>query len=161
MRREARVWMVVVTLCVLHFLLHVGFGFGPRAPDLLTVALLLASRELQPGVAAAAGLLLGLMEDAMSVLSFGANSLAMTLVGALGALTRDLFVGDSFVFLISYFLLGKWIRDLAHWSMVSDAVRQPFVDGMLVQAPLASLYAASVAVVVVLLTGLWREGPSR
>lgn len=154
------VWVVVVGLVVLHFVLHVGLGLGPEAPDLATVALLLAAREVGMGTAAVTGLLFGLLEDSLSVLSFGANALAMTLVGVLGALTRDLFVGDSLLFLVSYFVLGKWVRDLVHWLMVGEALRQPFVDQVLVQSLIAGFYAAAVGVLVMALTGLWREkGP--
>lgn len=150
-------WVVVVGLAILHFLLHVGFGLGPEAPDLATVALLLAAREVGMGGAAAAGFLLGLLEDALSVLSFGANAVAMTLLGALGAVTRDLFVGESLTFLVSYFVTGKLLRDLVHWLMVSEELRQPFVDQVLVQGLLGGVYAAAVGVGVLAVTGLWRE----
>jgi rod shape-determining protein MreD len=160
MRTEPRVWIVVAGLFLLHLLLHVGFGFGPVAPDLLTVALLLAAREVGMGRAAGVGFVFGLLEDALSVLAFGANSVAMTLVGALGAITRDLFVGDSLVFLVSYFVVGKWIRDLVHWLMVGDTLRQPFVDQVIVQGLIGGLYAAVVGIGVMALAGLWREAPA-
>ena len=70
-------WIVVVGLALLHFVLHVGFGLGSIAPDLATVALLLAAREMGMGGAAGVGFGLGLLEDALSVLSFGANGVAM------------------------------------------------------------------------------------
>ena len=159
MRSPILVWGVVGTLFVLHFVLHVGFGLGPEAPDLLTVALLLAAREVDLGRAAGTGLVFGLLEDALSVLSFGANSVAMTLLGGLGALTRDLFVGDSLFFLVSYFVVGKWVRDLVHWVMVGEGLRQPFVDQVLVQGTLGGIYAALVGILVMAATGLWREAP--
>lgn len=160
MRSRILVWVVVVALFALHFLLHVGLGLGSEAPDLLTVALLLAAREVGMAPAAGLGLVFGILEDALSVLSFGANAVAMTVVGILGALTRDLFVGDSLLFLVSYFVLGKWLRDLVHWLMVGEALRQPFVDHMLVQSVLAGFYAAVVGGGVLALTGLWRETES-
>jgi hypothetical protein len=100
-------WILVAALVFVHFLLHVGLGYGRGAPDLLTVALLLAAREVRVGTAAAVGLLFGLLEDALSVLAFGANAVAMTAIGILGALTRDLFVGDSRLFAVSYFFVGE------------------------------------------------------
>jgi len=152
-------WTVVGGLAVLHFVLHVGFGLGRGAPDLATVALLLAAREVGMGGAAGVGFGLGLLEDALSVLSFGANGVAMTLVGMVGAVTRDLFVGDSLVFLVSYFVAGKFLRDLIHWVMVGENLRQPFVDQVLVDGTLGAIYAAVVGVVVLAVTGLWRETP--
>lgn len=160
MRTDLRVWILVASLFILHFLLHVGFGLGPEAPDLLTVALLLVAREVRMGAAAATGLAFGILEDALSVLAFGANSMALAVLGSLGALTRDLFVGDSLLFLASYFVLGKWLRDLVHWVMVGDALRQPFVDQVVVQGLLGAVYAAAVGILVMALTGLWREAPA-
>lgn len=158
MKSDLRVWIVVAVLFVLHFLLHVGLGVGRAAPDLLTVALLLAAREVEVGTAAGTGLAFGLLEDALSVLSFGANAVAMTLVGGLGAVTRNLFVGDSLVFLVSYFIAGKFLRDLLHWMVVGEAVRQPFMDQVFTGGFLGGVYAAAVGILVMAVTGLWREG---
>lgn len=157
MRPARGTWLVVAGLLLLHFLIHVGFGIGRGAPDFLTLALLVGAREVRMGAAAGGGLLLGLLEDALSTLSFGANAVTLTLVGAGGAATRDLFVGDSLLFLVSYFLLGKWIRDLLHWFFVGDAVRLPFVDQVLVQGLTDGIYAAAVGVLVLAFTGFWRE----
>lgn len=159
MRSRATVWFVVAGLFLLHFLLHVGLGWGREAPDLLTVALLLAAREVDVGTAAGTGLLLGLLEDSLSVLSFGANGVAMSVVGLAGAVTRDLFVGDSLFFLVSYFVVGKFARDLVHWVVVGDAVRQPFVEHVLLQGLLGGLYAALIGIAVMAVTGLWRDAP--
>lgn len=159
MRGRVLVWFVVLALFALHFLLHVGFGISRGAPDLLTVALLLAAREMGLGGGAGLGLVFGLLEDALSVLSFGANTVTMTLLGVAGAATRDLFVGDSLAFLVSYFLLGKFVRDLIHWVLVGEALREPFVSHVLVGGLLAGLYTAVVGIIVLSVTGLWREGP--
>ena len=160
MKTDARIWLLLAALSLTHLLLHVGFGIGRAAPDLLTVALLLGAREMGMGRAAGLGLLFGLLEDALSVLSFGANSVAMTIVAALGAVTRDLFVGDSGLFLVSYFVIGKWTRDLVHWLMVGESLRQPFVDQVLVQGLIGGTYAAVVGMVLLAVTGLWQEAPA-
>ena len=141
-------WSVVGLLIIVHFLLHLSLGIGGNAPDLLVISLLIAAREMGVGRGAAFGFALGLLDDAFSVLTFGANTLALTLVGAAGARTRDFFVGDSLWFLVSYLLLGKWSRDLLHWIAVGERMREPFVDAILVQAPIAAAYAAVVGLVV-------------
>jgi cell shape-determining protein MreD len=157
MRSGWALWGLVVGLFFLHFLLHVGFGIGGAAPDLLTVALLLVAREVELGTAAGVGLAFGLLEDALSVLSFGATGFAMTVVGMVGAATRDLFVGDSLLFLGSYFLLGKWIRDLLHWVAAGDALRQPFLDQVVIQGFWAAGYAAAVGLLLTELIGLRKD----
>jgi len=155
-------WVMALLLAALHLLLHVGFSYGRGAPDLLTLAILLASREVGLGRAAGLGLFFGLLEDALSVLSFGANTVAMTVVACAGALTRDFFVGDSKYFLVSYLFIGKWIRDLSHWIAVGwvdtgAALRQPFVEQVLIDGGIASLYVAGVGVVVGTLLGVGAE----
>jgi rod shape-determining protein MreD len=155
--RARRTGILVVALVVLHFVLHVGLGYGGGAPDLLTIGLLLASREVGVGMAGVIGLVFGLLEDALSVLAFGANSVAMTAVAILGALTRDLFVGDSRLFLVSYLFVGKWMRDLLHWLMLGEGLRLPFVDQVLGQGALAALYAAAVGLVLLTLVGRTAE----
>ena len=157
MRGSWRIWGTVAVLVVLHFLLHLGVGLGVEAPDLLTVGLLVGAREVRMGSGAALGFAFGLLEDAFSVVAFGANTIAMTLVGAAGARTRDLFVGDSLFFVVSYLFLGKWLRDLVFWIAVGDGLRGPFTDAMLVQAGLASLYAAGVGMVAMWVSGAFWE----
>lgn len=157
MRDTVGFWIWIAAMVVLHFLLHLGFGIGRAAPDLLTVALLLGARTGGIGRGAGMGFVLGLLEDAFSVLAFGANAVAMTLVGALGASTRDFFVGESLLFFVAYLTLGKWLRDLLQWVVVGEAVREPFVQEMLVQSVVASFYAAVVGAAVVVLSGSMRE----
>jgi len=148
---------VVVGLAALHFLLHVGFGLGDVAPDLLTVALLLGVREVDVGWGAVIGLVLGLLEDAFAVLGFGASTVAMTIIGVAGARTRILFVGDSLIFLAWYLFIGKWGRDLLYWIAVGEGVRQPFVESMLIGSSVAAIYATAVGAFAIAVSGSWGE----
>ena len=156
-RARLGIWLLVALLLLTHFVLHIGFSYGRGAPDLLTLALLIGVREIGLARAAVLGLVFGLLEDAMSVLAFGANAIAMTMVAVGGAATRDLFVGDSRLFLPSYVFFGKWIRDLVHWIAVGEGVRQPFVEQVVVQGGIASLYVAAVGVALGVVLGLGRE----
>lgn len=153
MSRRLVLVALVPALVLLHFLIHVGFSVGSGAPDLLTLALLLASRETRPGVGAALGFIFGLLEDAFSVLAFGASSLAMTVVGILGAKSRDLFVGDSIPFVMAYLGVGKLLRDLLYWVVAGETLREPFVSGVLIGGGLAALYVAVVGTALVLFFG--------
>jgi len=153
MREGIGFWLVILVLVALHFLLHLGFGIGRAAPDLLTVAVLLAARTGGVGRGAGIGFFFGLLEDAFSVLAFGANAVAMTLIGAFGALTRDLFVGESVLFYVGYLTVGAWLRDLVAWLVMGDAIREPFVEAVLVHATVSAVYAAAVGLLVVLVTG--------
>ena len=151
-----RVSLLCVGLILAHLLLHVALGLGKIAPDLAIVALLLASRALGSAGGAATGFVLGMLEDAFSVITFGANVFAMSVVGALAARTRELFVGDSIPFLAVFFVLGKWGRDLLAWLVSDPGSRAPFNDAMLVEGPLLALYAAAAGLLARL---LFARGP--
>ena len=132
----------IVLLVVLHLFLRVGLGIGFWAPDLLTIALLLAARRLPAGAAAGTGLAIGLIRDSVNLTTFGSDMVVMTLLGYLGSRTRDYFVGDSVFFLAIYLFLGKWLHD-ALYFVVSQAigVRDP-VSTLLMEAPIAAGYSA-------------------
>ncbi len=157
MKTPRRVWAVVGFLILLHFGLHLSLGLGEAAPDFLVVALLIGAREVDIGWGAGLGFFLGILDDAFSVLAFGANAFAMTLVGMGGARTRELFVGDSLLFLTSYLVVGKWMRDLLHWVAAGEGLRESFVDTMLIQAPISAAYAGLVGLVVISISGLGWE----
>jgi len=153
MKRRTVLGFIVPGLVVLHFLLHVGIGLGRVAPDLLTLALLLAVRETGMGWGGALGFLFGLSEDAFSVLAFGASTLALTVVGILGSRTRDLFVGDSLFFLFVYLILGKLLRDFIYWMAAGEIMRGPFVNAILFDGLLGAVYLAAVGFLLFLFFG--------
>jgi len=157
MTRKTLLGILVPSLVVLHLFLHVGLSLKGAAPDLLTLALLLAARETGMGGGGALGFFFGLLEDAFSVLAFGANTLAMTLLGILGARTRDLFVGDSLLFFSVYLSSGKLLRDMLHWVVAGEAMREPFVNAVLIDGGIAALYMASLGILLVFLFGSTRE----
>ena len=157
MIRRGVLGLLVPSLVILHFLLHVSLGLGRVAPDLLTLALLLAARETGSGWGAGLGFFFGFLEDAFSLLAFGANTLALTLVGALGARTRELFLGDSLLFFFAYLGLGKLLRDLVYWVVAGETVRGPFVSAVLVQGGLGSLYVAGLGILLVRFLGGTKE----
>ena len=155
MRSGIGLWAVVLLLPALHFFLHVGLGIGAGAPDLLTVSLLVGARNVKIETSAGIGFAMGLMEDALSILSFGASALALTVVGILGARSRELFVGDSIGFLASYLALGVWMRGAIHWVLTWEGAAGDGVRVLLVQTPAAALYAAGVGTALLLITGVW------
>ena len=148
-----RVGLVTVLLVVFHFFLRLGLGLGSVAPDLLTLGVLVAARELRTASAAAVGVFLGVLEDSFSILAFGGSTVALAVIGVVGSRTRDLFVGDSLVFLVSYLMLGKWSRDLLQWWVVGEGVREPFVETILIQAPISAIYLGAVGLIAVAATG--------
>lgn len=145
-------------LVLLHFVLHVGFGFEAGAPDLATLGVLIAARELRTGSAAALGFVIGLLEDALNDLAFGAGALAMTMVAVAGSRSRDLFVGDSITFVLLYLFTGKWVRDLIQWVITAAELREPFERSMLIDSTIAAVYLSLVGLALVRAFGSRDEG---
>jgi cell shape-determining protein MreD len=150
--------IVAGILVALHLVIHVGFGVGAAAPDLFTLAVLIVARELHMAGSTAVGLALGLLEDAQGLLAFGAHGFALAVVGALAARTRELFVGDSLVFVATYLFVGKWVRDAVYWVAAGPQLRGPAVEALAVDAGIAALYMTVVGLVVVVVTGAL-QGP--
>lgn len=142
-------WIFIGILVVLHFVLHLSFGLAASAPDLLTVAVLVGARQLSGGRAAGYGFLLGLLEDGVSLGAFGAAAVTQTVIGYLGARSRDLFVGDSLLFLALYLFLGKWAHDALYYGVAVGVRRGDPLTGLLLDAPLAALYAAVAGVIAI------------
>jgi hypothetical protein len=135
----------IAVLVVLHFVLRVGLGLDQLAPDLLVVALLLAARETRAGTAAGLGLALGIVDGSMVPFNLGISALVLTALGFVGARSRELFSGESYLFLALYLFVGKWLYDM----MLSLLTRQLFRSGaaeLLVVAPMTAIYAAAAGV---------------
>jgi hypothetical protein len=139
----------VAVLVVLHFLLRIGLGLGEMAPDLLVLALLLAAREMRAGSAAALGLVLAILEGSLIPFGIGVFAVVFTLVGYLGARTRDLFGSDSLVLLAIYLFVGKWVADALLHLLSFRLVQPGGLSALLLISPLAALYLALAGVLTI------------
>jgi rod shape-determining protein MreD len=134
----------VAALVVLHFVLRVGVGLGFLAPDLLVIALLLASRRLRPGTAAALGFFLGLLEGAANDYILGAASLALAVLGYLGSRSREWLAGDDPLTLVAFFFVGTLLYNLLLYVLLAVSGAGGSLMALLIPSLLASLYAAAV-----------------
>jgi len=156
MKQGRLFWVVVGLLPLAHLFLHVGLGLGGWVPELMAVGLLLMSREMPMDRAAGLGFGLGILEDAFSILAFGSNTLAMTLLGVLSSRSRDFFLGDSVFFLLIYLALGVWLRIGFQWVFAGAGARGSLLETLGIEAPITALYAAVVGTLLLLVTGAWR-----
>lgn len=138
----------VAILVVLHFVLRVGLGLGFLVPDLILVALLLAARHMRAGWAAGLGLLLGVLEGAVIPFAFGASALALTILGFVGARSRELFAGYSPVLLTLYLFAGKWAYDILVYVIVMANARPGPISSLYLVSPLSAVYAAAAGLAV-------------
>lgn len=132
-------WVLLVLLVVLHFVLQVTLGVGELSPDLLTVALLISARVLRPAGAAGLGLLLGLLRDALALTAFGADAVALTVLGYLGSRTRDYFEGGSLLFMAIYLFVGTWLHH-GLWLLLARGL-EGGIDRLLMAHSVAAAYA--------------------
>lgn len=148
-RTSTSFWVFILILVVLHLVLHVALGMG-RAPDLLTVALLLSARRLPGAGAAAVGLLLGILMDALSLTTFGALAVVYTVVGFLGARSRDLFEGDSLLFVGVFIVIGAWLCQALYLLFTRSALHDPW-SSLLTVAPITAIYTAVAGMIALTL----------
>lgn len=135
----------VAVLALLYFVLRVGLGLGALAPDLLLVALLLAARRMRAGWAAGLGFLLGVLDGAANPHTLGAGALVLSVLGYLGARSREVLAGDSPVLLASYLFAGKWLYDAGMYLlMLANESAGPV--GTLAFSLVAAGYAAAAGV---------------
>ena len=136
--------LFIAGLVVLHFVLRVGLGLGVLAPDLLVVALLLASRRLRPGGAAGLGFVLGVLEGSANPTVFGAASLALSVVGYLGSRSREWLAGDDPVTMVAYFFVGTLLYEALLYLLLAMMGAGGSPMALAIPALFASLYAAAV-----------------
>jgi rod shape-determining protein MreD len=136
--------LFIAGLVVLHFVLRVGLGLGVLAPDLLVVALLLASRRMRPGGAAGLGFLLGVLEGSANPTVFGAASLALSVVGYLGSRSREWLAGDDPVTMVAYFFVGTLLYEVLLYVLLALMGAGGSAMALAIPAVFASLYAAAV-----------------
>jgi rod shape-determining protein MreD len=139
-----RFGLFIAGLVVLHFVLRVGLGLGVLAPDLLVIALLLASRRLRPGSAAGVGFLLGLLEGSANPTVFGASGLALSVVGYLGSRSREWLAGDDPITMVAYFFVGTLLYEILLYVLLALIGVGGSPMALLIPALFASLYAAAV-----------------
>lgn len=101
----------IVVLLILHFLFRPLFVRLPVAPNLLVGALLLATLRLRAGHAALLGFGLGILEAAMALEGMGWYALALTVIGYVGARSRDLLFADARYYVFGYLFIGTWLAE--------------------------------------------------
>src|SRR5690606_14179664 len=83
--------LVMLALLVLQFYLRPRIWDSRIAPDFLVIALLIIAMGSRPGTGAIAGLIIGLVSDALTPARVGAGMLAYTIVGYVASWGRAVF----------------------------------------------------------------------
>ena len=155
-RRRGRwqVGFVILVLLVLHFYARERVWQAPGSPDFLILALLILAIRTQPGTAAVAGFVLGLMTDVLTPARFGAGALAHTVVGYLAAWGRAVFFPDNLLVNAGLFAGGVWVRTLIQ-LLASGAAPAELGRELAVWAPIQALTTAVAGVIVLVVFRNW------
>ena len=154
--RALRALLLFAALIALHFTVRPLLA-SRAAVDFLILALLLASVRVRPGAAAVVGFVLGLVLDALRPGTFGAASLAMTLVGYAASWLKPVFFADNLPLNAFFFFAGKWVFD-AIFLVAGQRLRgTELVMQLLLWSPLAAALTAAAGVVLLILARPWTE----
>jgi cell shape-determining protein MreD len=101
-----------------------------------------------------AGLVVGLVGDALSPARFGAAALAHTLVGYLAAWGRAVFFADNLLVNAGFVAAGVWLRDLIV-LVASGSTRGGLLSELLIYSPLQALVTGLFAMLLLLAFREW------
>jgi rod shape-determining protein MreD len=148
----ARTILVCAILIVLQYTLRPLLAWRASV-DFLIIALLLGSVRLRPGSAAVYGLLLGFVADSLSVSTFGAAALGMSIVGFGASWLKAVFFADNLALNGFFLFLAKWLFDMIVLIVGHQAHGAEIAMQVLVWSPLS---AAVTAVAGVLALSLFK-----
>lgn len=146
--------LVMLVLLLLQFYLRPRLWDGRVAPDFLVIALLVIAMGSRPGMGAIAGLVLGLITDALTPARVGAGMLAHTVVGYLASWGRAVFFAENILVHAGMFFAGVWIRNVIV-VIASGSSGAAILEEMLVLAPLQGLTTAVAGMLVLYVVREW------
>lgn len=143
-------------LVAMHFYVRPRLWDGRAAPDFLVLALLFFAMRNRPGVAAAAGFVVGIVADSLTPARFGAGALAHTVVAYVAAWGRAVFFPDNLLVNAGLVAAGVWIRNAIVLLASGTALAQLRTD-LLVWAPVQAATTALAGVAAMLALRSWLD----
>lgn len=121
---------------------------GPAPIDFLAIAVLFSAVRLRPGAAALLGFAVGLMVDSLQPGSFGAATLAFTIVGYGASWLKAVFFADHVALTGLFVFAGKWVYDGVYNLAGPRVGGVDLVVQLFLWTPLAAALTALVAVLL-------------
>lgn len=146
---RAQLLLVLLLLLVLQFYLRPRLWDARISPDFLLIAMMLFAMRSSPGVAALAGLAVGLIADTLTPARFGAGALAHTLVGYLASWGRSVFFADNMLVNAGFVAAGLWLRDFIV-LLASGTDHRQLITELTLYSPLQALTTAGFALIVLI-----------
>lgn len=154
--RSAWLGAWVAALVVLHYTLRPFLGWRIQV-DFLVIALLLIAVRARPAVAAATGLVVGLVTDALAPESFGAGALAMTVVGFAASWLKTAFFTENLALNGIFLFCGKWAFDVVYLLASRRLHGSDLLTQLIWWSPLAAGLTAGAGLLVL----LWSRAPAQ
>jgi len=156
-----RLAAVLLVLLAAHLWLRPRLFPGRFAPDFVLVALLFYAIRSRPGAGAVAGLVVGLLSDAVSPTTFGATAFSLTIIGYAAGWLKAVVFPDNVLVTAVFVFAASWLRDVLELA-ASNALRSGALGTqLLVLSPAGALSTAAAAVVALLLFRGWlRSAPA-
>ena len=141
-----RTIIVCAILIVLHYTLRPLLAWRASI-DFLIVALLLGAVRLRPGSAAVYGFVLGLVADSLSVNTFGAAALSMSIVGFAASWLKAVFFADNLALNGFFLFVAKWVFDLIFLLVTNHSGGAELLMQVFVWSPLSAAVTAGAGVI--------------
>lgn len=151
---RVQLFAVMALLVLLHFYVRPRLWTARITPDFLFLTLMFYAMRSRPGAGAVAGLVVGLVADAMTPARFGAAMLANSVVGYLAGWGRAVFFADNLLVNAGVIAVGLWLRDLV-LLLASGVGGGPLLTELTIYAPLQALTTATFGVLVLLAFREW------
>ena len=140
---------VFILLVVLHYTVRPLIG-ARISIDFLVIAVLLTAVHVRPGVAALIGFVTGAIADSLTPLSFGAGSLALSIVSFGASWLKATVFGDNVLLQAIFLAAGKWAFDIVYLVAEHRLSFGDLILQLLVWSPLSAVATGLAGVLVVL-----------
>ncbi len=142
-----RTLVVCLILIALHYTLRPLLAWRAEI-DFMVIAAVFGAVRMRPGVAAAYGLLLGLVSDSLALGTFGAGALALAIVGFAASRLKSVFFADNLVLNAFFLFLGEWAYRIIFLLAGHRTSGGELFMNLLVWSPLGAAVTAAAGVLV-------------
>jgi len=156
-----RLWTVVAVLLAAQLFVRPWMTPSMFTPDFVLAAVLMIAMLTRPGAGAIAGVVVGILSDAVAPTAFGAGAFSLTVVAFAAGWLKAVVFADNPLMTAVFVFAASWLRDLLEVA-ASGALRGSGVlSQLLVYSPAAALGTAAAAVLtLVVFRGWLRAAPA-
>lgn len=157
--RTVRAAIAFAILVVLHYTLRPLLGWRANV-DFLVIALLLVAVRVRPATAALVGFAIGLVSDSLTLTTFGAGAIGMTIIGFAASWLKAVVFADNLALNALFFFVGKLMLDLVLRILSGPSGGVEVVMSLLWSVLAAAVTALAGVLALVILRPLLEPAPA-